>query len=287
MYKTILLVAVVALAPTAYAALPAPLPDAIFQVESDFDAFTHDHGYTKGFFTYSAPDAVAFDKQGMVRIHDKLAARLAEDSSEKDAPSKLRWRPYLVAASASGDLAYDLGPWTIEDTDRTGWFFTLWKKQADGNWLWVLDTGAGPADAARTPPPGARETTRIAGSIPDANALSEVDGLDTALNAALKTQPATDLFKKSQFDYMIIASDAAPPARDKKAALAALATRPSGLVWTQDGKDIAADNRFAYTYGHASTVDGAYQGHYVRVWVKMGTKPTDWTQSVDLYQSAK
>jgi hypothetical protein len=86
---------------------------------------------------------------------------------------------------------------------------------------------------------------------------------------------------------MIVTSDSAPPARDKAAALTALATRPQGLIWTQDGKAIAADDRFAYTYGHASSGDGTYRGHYVRVWIKMGSKPTDWMQNVDLYQSAK
>jgi ketosteroid isomerase-like protein len=286
MYGRIFL-AVMVCAALSFSPAAAESFDAVFQAETEFDAFTHAHGYTKGFFTYSAPDAIAFDGAGAIRIHDKLVASLAKDDSEKDAPSKLRWRPYRVAAAASGDLAYDLGPWTIEGTDKAGWFLTLWQKQADGRWLWVLDTGAGPAGAKPAPVGGAYEISRIDGTAPDPNAAAEVDGLDAALNTALKTQPADKMYKERDLDYLIVASDGAPPARDKEAALAALATRPAGLVWTQDGKAIAADGRFAYTYGHATASGGAYQGHYVRVWVKMGLKPTDWTQSVDLYQSGK
>lgn len=261
--------------------------DDVFQAEIAFDAFTHDHGYTKGFFTYSAPDAIAFDGSGPIRIHDKLAVSLAKDASEKDAPSKLRWRPYRIAAAATGDMAYDLGPWTMEGASTSGWFLTVWKKQPDGQWRWVLDTGAGPAVAGQTPPAGAYEISRIDGSAPDANAAAEVDRLDAALNTSLKTRPAAGMYTPRDLDYLIVASDGAPPARNMNAALTALATRPQGLVWTQDGKDVAADNRFAYTYGHASAPDGSYRGHYVRVWVRMGLKPTDWTQSVDLYQAGK
>lgn len=285
----LLAIAILGLAAPAMAetAAPAQPSDAIFQVEAEFDAFTHQHGYTKGFFTYSAPDAIAFDGNGAVRIHERLAARLAEDSSEKDAPSKLRWRPYLVGMASTEDLAYDLGPWTIEGTDKAGWFFTIWQKQPDGQWRWVLDTGAGPSPADRLPAPGSRETRRVGGPAPTPTALEEVDGPDDALNAALKMRPAMEAYKAADLDYIAVASDDAPPALDRAAAVTALATRPQGLTWSQDGKAIAKDGRFAYTYGHANGSDGAYKGHYVRVWIKMGPKPTDWALDIDLYQAAK
>ncbi|MEI9902677.1 MAG: hypothetical protein WDN06_00840 [Asticcacaulis sp.] len=56
------------------AARAADPTDPIFQVERDFAAYTHEHGYTKGFFTYSAPEAVDFEPQA-VKVHDQLVRR--------------------------------------------------------------------------------------------------------------------------------------------------------------------------------------------------------------------
>ena len=46
---------------------------------------------------------------------------------------------------------------------------------------------------------------------------------------------------------------------------------------------VSAEGDLAYTYGHASAKDGSYQGHYVRVWRKVGPQPTDWFLIVDLF----
>src|SRR5262249_11717982 len=56
----------VALGGSAAQAEPIRYPPVVAQiakVESDFDAYTHDHGQTKGFFTFSAPDAIGFRPQ--------------------------------------------------------------------------------------------------------------------------------------------------------------------------------------------------------------------------------
>ena len=67
-----------------------------------------------------------------------------------DLPS-IRWRPQIVEVLESGDLALSRGPYRIIDKDengeaREGWgtFNSVWRLNADGEWLVVFDAGSFP-----------------------------------------------------------------------------------------------------------------------------------------------
>lgn len=68
---------------------------------------------------------------------------LAEFYGAKVGPKTLSWSPYKVEASHSGDLGYTIGRWTLalKDTTMYGEYYTIWKKQQDGKWKFVLDAG--------------------------------------------------------------------------------------------------------------------------------------------------
>jgi ketosteroid isomerase-like protein len=262
-----------------------PVVAQIAKVESDFDAYTHDHGQTKGFFTFSAPDAIGFHPQAE-RIHERLGAKLAQDNSEADAPSKLRWRAWKVVVSPGEDMAYDMGPWTIDGTDKAGWFLTIWKKQPDGSWKWVLDTGAGTDTVANVPAPFVGDFG--AGGVlfpPNPNATSDFLARNGALDAALTDKAPKDAYKHllSEFDGRV-AGDAGPPSMQPKAIAAHFALRPVHATWTMDGYGSSANFDMVYAYGHATTSDGTFAGHYVRIWRRSADV---WEIAVDLYQSAK
>ncbi|CAN5331927.1 hypothetical protein BH09BAC2_BH09BAC2_07740 [soil metagenome] len=55
----------------------------------------------------------------------------------------LTWEPFKTEAAASGDLGYTLGNWKLvqPDTILYGNYYTIWKKQANGNWKFVFDGG--------------------------------------------------------------------------------------------------------------------------------------------------
>jgi ketosteroid isomerase-like protein len=268
-------------------ALPAlPVPGNAYKevvaAEKGFDAYTHVHGYTKGFFTWSTPDAVVFHPQAL-RIHQALGDKLKADPSEDDAPSKLRWAPYRVEVAASNDMAFDLGTWTVEGSKQAGWFLTVWKKQKGGKWLWTLDTSAGTADPEHLPlTPLAAEPKTAHGK--DTEAKASTATLDASVNQMMSaTSPADTLTggKYGMLDpHAVVLSGDRPPANTPDEIAAALKARPAGATWTADGGDAAASGDFAYTWGHVAATDGTYLGHYVRVWVKRGK---DWTILADLY----
>jgi ketosteroid isomerase-like protein len=59
----------------------------------------------------------------------------------------LAWQPIFADMAAAGDMGYTFGPWefkrNINDQKAVGFghFATVWKKQADGNWKFVIDLG--------------------------------------------------------------------------------------------------------------------------------------------------
>jgi ketosteroid isomerase-like protein len=66
----------------------------------------------------------------------------------EDPARTLAWQPLLVEVSKSGDLGYSIGSYELKKTDAsgtqvigTGKYMTVWRKQKDGSWKVVFDTG--------------------------------------------------------------------------------------------------------------------------------------------------
>ncbi|HEY9225684.1 MAG TPA: DUF4440 domain-containing protein, partial [Gemmatimonadaceae bacterium] len=74
------------------------------------------------------------------------------------AGTSLTWRPVYAAVAASGDLAFTIGE-SIRTgrgasgaaEQRFGKYLTIWEKQRDGSWKFVVDGGSG------TPPKSDRD----------------------------------------------------------------------------------------------------------------------------------
>lgn len=121
----------------------------IIQVENEFAAATAPVGITKGFAQYASPQGVILVPEPK-NARELFAEGLKKDSS--DQPTNLRWWPYVVGASSDGKMGYDLGTWHKDGTQEAGYFFTIWRKQDNGKWLWDLDTGAGRVAPEALPP---------------------------------------------------------------------------------------------------------------------------------------
>ena len=290
--------------PSSYALAASPV-DSVLKAETDFDDYTHTHGYRHGFFAYSASDALAFDPAPS-HIHGDLAADLAKDPSESDAPSNLRWWPLRAAISRSGDLAYDLGGWISGDSQvcgskqkgysACGWFLTVWQQQADGKWKWIADGSAGRQAVEGAPPPRVEqvqiEAPTTAQSDTAAKASEEIIALEMSLNSKVANAPAIKAYLGIINIRAIIADDGSEPAQSFDAFPTALAARPTGLVWKNDGVTVSAAGDLAYTRGHSETLTGTAKGYYIRIWRKdtyEGLSPipshTTWSLAADIYHA--
>jgi ketosteroid isomerase-like protein len=66
----------------------------------------------------------------------------------EDPARTLAWQPLLVEVSKSGDLGYSIGSYEARKTDAsgthvvgTGKYMTVWRRQKDGSWKVVFDSG--------------------------------------------------------------------------------------------------------------------------------------------------
>lgn len=117
----------------------------IFQAEADFARMALEKGIEPAFLAFAAEDGVMMRNNQIVRGREEIRQWFANRPSD---PSKiiLDWKPDFVEVSASGDLGYTYGPYTLTVTDstgasqtQTGIFHTVWKRQADGAWRFVWD----------------------------------------------------------------------------------------------------------------------------------------------------
>ena len=66
-----------------------------------------------------------------------------------DPPAAVKWQPHRVWSSCDGSLTVTTGAW--QRADVTGAFTTVWARQADGSYRWVLDHGQPLAAALPAP----------------------------------------------------------------------------------------------------------------------------------------
>lgn len=57
----------------------------------------------------------------------------------------MKWQPHHAVVSESADLGYTYGVWAITpsevDTVLYGTYVSIWRRQQDGSWKFVLDSG--------------------------------------------------------------------------------------------------------------------------------------------------
>jgi hypothetical protein len=64
---------------------------------------------------------------------------------QNDTAYTLNWQPHNAFVSKSADLGYTYGVYALHpkmiDTVFYGTYITIWKRQTDGKWKFILDSG--------------------------------------------------------------------------------------------------------------------------------------------------
>jgi ketosteroid isomerase-like protein len=100
-------------------------------------------GMHKAFLYYFANDGVMLrNNLYPLQGRDSLISIFAKNS---DSAFILTWKPLFEKLSQSGDLGYTYGVYTRttkqSEVVSRGIYATIWAKQKDGSWKFVLDTG--------------------------------------------------------------------------------------------------------------------------------------------------
>lgn len=110
-------------------------------VDSEFSDYSKEHGMRKAFLEYIDNDGVMM-KDNALPI--KGAQAIDFISSMNDSSVELTWEPQGGDIAESGELGYTYGIYELKgnnDVVERGTYVTIWKKQEDGKWKFVLDSG--------------------------------------------------------------------------------------------------------------------------------------------------
>jgi ketosteroid isomerase-like protein len=116
---------------------------AIAQADSDFADASSFSGTAGAFADAVAPDGVVFGGPEVV-----VGPRAVREYFEAQRGVSLTWRPIYAAVAASGDLGFTIGESIATSrgpsgaaTQRFGKYLTVWRREPNGNWKFVVDGG--------------------------------------------------------------------------------------------------------------------------------------------------
>ncbi len=117
---------------------------ALMKVDAEFSNAAQKVGLAEAFVRYADPSATMLPPgENAISGHDAIRKQLAGLAG-----ATMTWKPFRADAAASGDLGYTLGTYELRTTDesgktiaRYGKYCSIWKKQKDGSWKWVVDVG--------------------------------------------------------------------------------------------------------------------------------------------------
>lgn len=107
-----------------------------------FSKMSKEHGMKKAFIQYMDDDGVLLRPNQYPLIGAEAVDFLTRIN---DTTFTLQWEPQKGYVANSGELGYTYGVFSLkpstQDTVIYGTYVSIWKKRADGNWKFVLDSG--------------------------------------------------------------------------------------------------------------------------------------------------
>ena len=124
-----------------------PLKEAevLMELDRQFSLHSAEYGSNHAFLDYIAEDAVLL-RSNRYPVEGK--EKIVELFSKPDTGFTLTWEPSFARVSQSGDLGYTYGIYKTESLSpegetiiNKGTYVTIWCKDQNGDWKFVLDTG--------------------------------------------------------------------------------------------------------------------------------------------------
>ena len=250
--------------------------------EIAFAKTSSEQGTKSAFLAFLANDAIVFNP----------APTNGKEFWQKRAasPSILAWQPKFADISATGGLGYTTGDWqySAKQSDPPsdfGTYFTLWKKQPDGEWKAVLDLGISHEKPASTET-GWKTVTAPTKTLAEKTGAETIFKFDEDFSRISETGGVNQAYKKFLAEDSRLLRDNNFPFSGKKLILQETVKLNEKTVW-RPRKSFVSSN-LAYTYGDYETPatknKPAVSGYYVHVWKFDGK---NWRIVLDVANSAK
>jgi ketosteroid isomerase-like protein len=113
------------------------------KADTDFSGMSVTEGMQKAFLTYFADSGIMLRDNAYPLVGRN--SLISMFSNTTDTSFILSWKPVFARIAESGELGYTYGYYirTIKSTGVVlkGTYVTIWEKQKDGHWKFVMDTG--------------------------------------------------------------------------------------------------------------------------------------------------
>jgi ketosteroid isomerase-like protein len=244
------------------------------EAEQNFAKASVMYGRNAAFVENFADESVIFT--------DKWITTGKQYSKErKAAPVVLKWEPEYMDIAKSRDFGFSTGPWEAQEYRpgtpplSTGYFLTVWKKQADGAWKVILD-GGGTSPAKKdykhtfSFPVGADKAVPNP-PIKNASILSKelIDRENQFLLTWTKS-PLASTYTSYLALYSRLQLSGHLPTTNADTINYLISHFDKNLLWKTSGSGAATSCDMGFTYGLLE-IPGkreVIKGHYVRIWKK-------------------
>jgi ketosteroid isomerase-like protein len=121
---------------------PAAAKVALIEADKQFSSLCVEQGMKAAFIEYLDSNGVLLRPN-----HFPIVGADAVDFiiQQDESAYQLSWQPRFADVARSGELGYTYGVYTLQQkqTDSVvyGTYVSIWKKQQDGKWKYVLDAG--------------------------------------------------------------------------------------------------------------------------------------------------
>jgi ketosteroid isomerase-like protein len=280
----------VLLAASAAAQLP-PLPTGdknfpkslapVVEAEHAFALYSIEHGMKEAFLHFAAPDGIIFRRSPVNAVEAWMQTNPAP-------AGLLTWYPTYADVSRAGDLGWTTGPYEFREnaTDKTaastGHFATVWRRQPDGSFKFILDLGI------RHEAPAVAETMLQYPPLilKDAGHGKHDVDMDAARTSLLDAERelTKDCMSKGSASVLIAHADEtfrlyrqnSFPFVGKEAARKALEGKTDVVTWKAAKAEVSRSGDLGYSYGtyelksKPSDEKPTEQGNYLRIWKRQG-----------------
>jgi ketosteroid isomerase-like protein len=262
----------------------------VVDAERRFARASVDTNMRDAFLAFFADDGVEFSP-GPVNVKETYSQR---PSPPKPSPMTLDWDPVFANVSQAGDMGFTTGRYVLTDNVKKapagqGYFFSVWKKQPNGQWKVVLDCGI------ESPPEGPISHAEAvkSGSVSKYRARGKVD-LEAERKGLLDAEREFSKVSESSSTAEAYARFVDPEARMNRngtqpyvgsaAINSHLKLKKNQSRWQPMKAGVASSADLGYTYGsyesnEAGAPTSTERGYYARVW-KRDSKG-DWKIAMD------
>jgi ketosteroid isomerase-like protein len=121
----------------------------IIETEKAFSDTSEKKGFSKALAEYAADNGIKLNPGQYAVFGKQQLQKEAQEHSIGSNQGTITWKPLKIDIAESGDMAIAFGDWefkfespiTRRDTTLYGNYVTVWKKQKDRTWKFIIDGG--------------------------------------------------------------------------------------------------------------------------------------------------